>query len=156
METLSCLQSIDHPDEIPSLLRSVMGENARLVDCRVINQDLDYCVLFARLSHPDIEVMLKLAGPKARMAGQFDRTAAIHQLVAQRTTTMRGEGRWPWRYLIRPICQAPNGFTARPDECVRAGRSVSAMVIRSIALGLLLPWRALIWPGGNPDPCRLH
>jgi fructosamine-3-kinase len=109
METLSGLRSIDHPDEIAPLLQSAVGKQARLDDCRVINEDEDYWVLFIRLSHPDIDVVLKLAGPKARMASQFDRTAAIHELVAQKTTIPMPETiavdvsreKWPWRYLIR-------------------------------------------------------
>jgi len=109
MKTLSYPRLIDHPDEIASLLRAVVGAQARLVECRVINQDVDYCVLFARLSQPDIEVVVKLAGPKARMDSKFDRTAALHKLVSETTTVTIPETiavdaslkKWPWRYFIR-------------------------------------------------------
>lgn len=109
METLSSPILIDHPDEIASLLRAVIGAHIRLVNCRVINQDEDYSVLFARLSQPDIEVVVKLAGPEARMASKFDRTAALHKLVSETTTIPMPEtiavdaslDKWPWRYFIR-------------------------------------------------------
>jgi Ser/Thr protein kinase RdoA (MazF antagonist) len=109
MAKLSCLRSINHPDELAPLIRSVVGAQAGLADCRVINQDEDYSVLFARLSHPGIDVVVKLAGPKARMASQFDRTAILHKLVSENTAISMPETfaldvsleKWPWRYLIR-------------------------------------------------------
>jgi aminoglycoside phosphotransferase (APT) family kinase protein len=109
MEILSHTQSIDHPNEIIALLSSVLGSQARLTECRIINQDLDYWVLYARLHHPEIEVVVKLAGPEARMACHFDRTASIHKLVSDTTAIPLPETiafdvgleKWPWRYLIR-------------------------------------------------------
>lgn len=90
------------------LLRTVIGPQTRLVDYQVANQEPDYWVLLARLSQPDLEVVIKLAGPAAQMAAQFDRTAAINRLVAQSTTIPMPEvlgvdatlQKWPWRYLI--------------------------------------------------------
>lgn len=95
--------------EIEALLKAALGAQVRLLDSRVANRQHDYCVILARLSHPDLHVVIKLAGPEAQMAGQFDRTAAVHRLAAQSTTlpmpqtiavdvSMR---QWPWRYLIR-------------------------------------------------------
>ena len=48
-----------HHDEIEPLLQSVIGMQVRLVDYRVVNQHLDYCVLKASLRHPNIEVVVK-------------------------------------------------------------------------------------------------
>jgi aminoglycoside phosphotransferase (APT) family kinase protein len=100
---------IEQPQEIELLLRSILGAQTRLVECQAVKRQQDYRVLLGRLSHPDMQVVVKLAGPEARMASQFDQTAAIHRLVAQSTTipipeviavdvTLRN---WPWRYLIR-------------------------------------------------------
>jgi fructosamine-3-kinase len=87
----------------------IIGTHARVVDCRVVNREQDYWVLIARLSQPTMEVVIKLAGPEAQMACQFERTAAIYRLVSEATTISMPEiiavdvslSKWPWRYLIR-------------------------------------------------------
>lgn len=94
--------------ELDGLLRAVFGSAVRLAGCQVANQQVDYTVFLAQLRHPDLEVVIKLAGPAAQMAGTFDRTAAIYRRVAAVPelpapevlavdTTMVA---WPWRYLI--------------------------------------------------------
>jgi len=109
MKKLSGLRSIEHPDELEPLIRCVFGTQAGIADFRVVNQADDYCVLFIGLSHPDIRVVVKLAGPKARMASQFDRTASIHKRVSEITRIPMPQTIavdvsleiWPWRYMIR-------------------------------------------------------
>ena len=100
---------ITHPQEIEPLLKAALGSQTRLVSCQFANRQTDYCVVLARLERPDLEVVIKLAGPQADMAGQFDRTARLHELAAKRTTIPMPETiavdvtlqAWPWRYLIR-------------------------------------------------------
>lgn len=99
---------IEDPDEIIPLLQMTIGTQAGLVTCRVVNRQQDYCVLMAELSHPSMEVVIKLAGPEAQMASQFERTAAIYKLVSEATGISMPEivavdeslSRWPWRYLV--------------------------------------------------------
>jgi aminoglycoside phosphotransferase (APT) family kinase protein len=108
MHTLSCQALIDRPEEIELLLQAAIGVQTRLVDCQVAKQGQDYCVLLARLRKPKLEVVVKLAGPGAKMASQFDRTVSIHQMVAKGTDIPLPEiiaadisyQKWPWRYLI--------------------------------------------------------
>ena len=100
---------IAQPQEIEPLLKASLGSQARLVSCQFANRQPDYCVVLARLERPDLEVVIKLAGPQADMACQFDRTARLHELVARRTAIPMPETiavdvtlqTWPWRYLIR-------------------------------------------------------
>lgn len=109
MQKPPSLQFIHNPNEIVLLLRAVIGTRTKLIDFQVVTHHQDYCVLLAQLDHPSMDVVIKLAGHKTQMAGQFDRTAAIHQLVAKSTTIPMPETiavdvtfqRWPWRYLIR-------------------------------------------------------
>lgn len=96
-------------DKLEPLLKAAIGKQVRLVDYTIANHQHDYWVLLARLQHPSIEVLIKLAGSEAQMACQFDRTVAINHLVTQATTIPMPEviavditlQHWPWRYLIR-------------------------------------------------------
>ena len=105
---MPCSNIMSDFDEIVPLLKATLGTQVRLVDCRVANCQPDYRVLLARLRHPDLKVVIKLAGPTAQMAGQFERTAAIYRLVARSSTLPVPEVlavdvsmlAWPWRYLI--------------------------------------------------------
>lgn len=72
-------------EQIESMLKATLGTQVRLVDYRIANHQQDYRVILARLYHPDLEIVIKLAGPRAQMACQFDRTAAIYRLVSQST-----------------------------------------------------------------------
>jgi aminoglycoside phosphotransferase (APT) family kinase protein len=95
-------------DAITSLLKATIGEQVKVVGYQVANYQQDYRVLLARLRHPNLKVVIKLAGPAAQMASQFERTAAIYRLVRQSTTIPMPEviacdttfQAWPWRYLI--------------------------------------------------------
>ncbi len=94
--------------QLISLLRSALGAETQLVACRVDKQLDDYWVLFARLSSPDVAVIVKLAGPQAPLACPFEQTASLHALVKRHTSVPVAEilavdvsyRAWPWRYLI--------------------------------------------------------
>ena len=96
-------------EQLLLLLQEKIGSRVELVDYKIGNQRHDYLVLLAQLHHPSLEVVIKLAGPKAPYACPFDRTAALHRLVAAHTTISMPEviavdvsyQKWPWRYMIK-------------------------------------------------------
>jgi len=90
------------------LLHSALGPSCDLNGWRLLREDRDYAVLMATLSGSPGEVVVKLAGPRAALTSDFDRTAAIARLVRSRAyvatfdvlavdVTYRA---WPWRYLV--------------------------------------------------------
>lgn len=95
--------------QLLQLLQEALGAEVKLLRYRIANQHHDYLVLLAQLRSPSIEVMVKLAGPQAPIACPFERTAALHRLVARRTDIPMPEvldvdvsyRAWPWRYFIK-------------------------------------------------------
>lgn len=98
----------DFDGQFLRLLRHVFGNSVQLNHYRLGNQLPDYQVLIAELSQPSATVVIKLAGPNAPFRYPFERTAAIHHLVAQHTTIPMPEviavdsscTIFSWRYLI--------------------------------------------------------
>lgn len=94
---------------VEALLQAAIGTQTRMSGCQIVKTTPDYAVLLVKLRHPYANVIIKLAGPSARMASDFDRTASIHHLVQKSTTIPMPEiiavdvscQIWPWRYLIR-------------------------------------------------------
>jgi len=107
--------------ELLQLLRQTFGSKVELVDCKIGNQRHDYLVLLARLRHPSIEAVVKLAGPQAPTACPFERTAMLHGLVAAHTTITMPEvlavdvscQTWPWRYFVKTHIPGQEWATAR-------------------------------------------
>lgn len=95
-------------DAVEALLRDVFGAQARLAGVTINKEDRDYRVLTIQLEHPRLEVMVKLAGPRATLPCPFERTAALLQRVAATTTVPvvsmiaadTSYRHWPWRYCI--------------------------------------------------------
>jgi aminoglycoside phosphotransferase (APT) family kinase protein len=91
------------------LLRQALGSTVELVDFTITHRLHDYSVLLAQLRQPSIQVVVKLAGREAPLACPFDRTAALHCLVAARTCIPMPEvlavdvscEKVPWRYFIK-------------------------------------------------------
>ncbi len=108
-------------DQLGQLLRQALGQKVEVVDYRIGNQHHDYCVLLVQLRHPTTEVVVKLAGPEAPLACPFDRTAALHRMVAARTAIPMPEvlavdvsyRLWPWRYFIKTHITGEEWVTAR-------------------------------------------
>jgi aminoglycoside phosphotransferase (APT) family kinase protein len=108
--------------QLSQLLRQVLGTRVELVDYEIGNQRHDYLVVLARLRHPTIAVVIKLAGPDAPVACPFDRTATLHRLVAACTTismpeVMAVDGSyqtWPWRYFIKCYTPGQEWATLQP------------------------------------------
>jgi Ser/Thr protein kinase RdoA (MazF antagonist) len=90
------------------LLQQTFGTRVQFISSKVGNLQHDYLVLLLQLRQPSIEIVIKLAGPEAQMAGSFERTAMLNRLVATQTSIPMPEilavntsyDSWPWRYLI--------------------------------------------------------
>jgi aminoglycoside phosphotransferase (APT) family kinase protein len=84
------------------------------------------------LRHPALDLVIKLAGPEAPVACPFDRMAALHRLMATRTSIPMPEiiaaevsyRRWPWRYLIKTHIPGAEWSVARHQ--MNAGKLSSA------------------------------
>lgn len=94
---------------VQQLLHQILSTKTQLVDYQIGNRRHDYLVLLLRLRHPSLQVVVKLAGPEAAMASEFERTAMLHRLVAAHTTIPMSEvlavdttcRAWPWRYFVK-------------------------------------------------------
>jgi hypothetical protein len=94
---------------VEALLRDVFGAQTRLAGVTITKQDQDYRVLTIQMEHPHLEVMVKLAGPRAALPCPFEHTAALLQRVAATTAVPVGSmiaadtsyRDWPWRYCRR-------------------------------------------------------
>ena len=103
------------------LLRQTFGSKVELIDCQIGNQHHDYLVLLLQLRRPSVQVVVKLAGPEAPLGCPFDRTAALHRLVAARTTIPMptvlavdvSYQSWPWRYFIKTHIPGQEWVVAR-------------------------------------------
>lgn len=103
------MESLISEDFLVQLLKEGLGSKVRLVDYKIGNQHHDYLVLLVQVQQPSLEVVVKLAGPGAPYPCPFDRTAALHRLVAAKTSIPMPEviavdtsyRKWPWRYMIK-------------------------------------------------------
>jgi aminoglycoside phosphotransferase (APT) family kinase protein len=103
------METVVPHDQLLQLLQQTFGTKVELIDYKIGNRHHDYLVLLVQLRRPSIKVVVKLAGPEAPMACQFERTAMLHRLVATRTTIPMPEvlavnmsyQTWPWRYFIK-------------------------------------------------------
>jgi len=91
-----------------TILRQTFGPACRIADTTYQTRAEDYVVLLARLEQPALEVIIKLAGPRAPVACPFDRMAAIARLVRTHTTVPVfgvvavdvSYRQYPWRYMV--------------------------------------------------------
>lgn len=126
---------------VRELVRQVFGSGTELAAWRIANRRPDYVVLLARLARPDLEVAIKLAGPAAPYVYPFDRTAAVHRLVAARTSIPMpeilavdaGYGHWPWRYLIKTVIPGEEWCAVRPRLAAAERRAAYAHIGRAVA-----------------------
>ncbi len=122
------------------LLRQTLGANTEIIDGKIGNQRHDYLVLLIQLCSPDIQVVVKLAGPDAPILCSFERTAFLHQLVATQTTIAIREvlavdttyRKWPWRYIIKAFMPGLEWASARsqmsPTDLISAYRQLGHAV----------------------------
>lgn len=99
-----CIESIF----LQQFLTSVLHRGGELVAYHVLRQEEDYAVVAATLARPRQEVILKLAGSRARLRPAFERSAAIVRLVREHSDVRTFEvlavdescRHWPWQYLV--------------------------------------------------------
>lgn len=125
---------------LADLMRQTFGPVCRIAECRAVKRETDYMVLIARLEHPDLRVVVKLAGQMAALPSTFDRSAAIIRLVRTHTNVPNSGviavdvsyGRWPWRYLISTYQPGQTWRSVRPHlntgELRDAYRQIGAAV----------------------------
>lgn len=140
------LEAIISLDLLPQLLRQTFGAKVELGGYTIGNQHHDYLVLLARLRHPSVEVVIKLAGPEAPLICPFDRTAMLHKLVATYTAIPMPEvlavdvsyQNWPWRYLIKTHIPGQEWAAVRPqlnsEELSEAYRQIGTAVAQLHAI----------------------
>jgi len=129
------------------LLRQTFGSKVELIDCQIGNQHHDYLVLLLQLRRPSVKVVVKLAGPEAPLGCPFDRTAALHRLVAARTTIPMptvlavdvSYQAWPWRYFIKAHIPGQEWVVARQqmnvEELSDAYRQIGSAVAQLHTIG---------------------
>jgi fructosamine-3-kinase len=125
---------------LPQLLGQVFGNQLQSDGYQIIKQKRDYLVLHVRLRRPPLEIVVKLAGPTAPIACPFDRTALLHQLVANRTSIVMPEilavdvsyQSWPFRYMIKEYIRGSEWSVIRQtlnqDELQSNYREIGAAV----------------------------
>lgn len=107
---------------LADLMRQTFGPACRIASCQTVKHEIDYTVLIARLEHPELRVVIKLAGQMAALPSPFDRSAAIIRLVRTHTNVPNSGviaadvsyGRWPWRYMISTYQPGQSWHTVRP------------------------------------------
>lgn len=125
---------------LAELMRETFGPACRMAECRAVKRETDYMVLIASLEHPELRVVIKLAGQMAALPSTFDRAAAIIRLVRTHTNVPNSGviaadvsySRWPWRYLISTYQPGQSWSTVRPHlnggELRDAYRQIGAAV----------------------------
>lgn len=105
--------------QLLELLKQILGTQVEMVDCKAANQQEDYLVLLTSIRRPNLKLVIKLAGPKAWMASDFERAAALNRLVAENTDTPMPEtlaysmSYTPWRYMVRISIPGEEWVSAR-------------------------------------------
>lgn len=103
------LPELMHPKSMQIFLRGIMGSAVLVSHVKVAKRLPDYLVLLVSLQGTDQRLVVKAAGENAPLASQFERTAALHTLVARRTSITMAEiyaadtsqQVYPWRYLVK-------------------------------------------------------
>lgn len=98
-----------HTKSMQAFLRDIMGSAIQVSHVKLAKRLPDYLVLLVSLQGSDQRLVVKAAGEKAPLASQFERTAALHTLVARQTSIKMAEiyaadvsqQTFPWRYLVK-------------------------------------------------------
>lgn len=96
-------------ENVLALLKDVIGHRVEVPEGLLLKEMEDYWVWEVRTRRPDLHLIVKLAGPRAAYTSAFERTAALHRLVRERTSICLPEviaadescQKWPWRYFIK-------------------------------------------------------
>ncbi len=115
------------PDALPSrlddLIRTVFDPRATITAHHTLNSADDYHVLLLTLEHPNMEIIVKLAGPTAVYAAAFGRTALLHQRIRAQTSVPVAEivavdetlQDWPWRYSVQSRLSGAEWWRVQPQ-----------------------------------------
>ena len=138
------------------LLQPIVGHRCAVVSDQMLLTRDDYAVIRVTLAPPAMEVVVKLAGPRAPIACPFDRTAAIIRLVSAHTavptcdvlaadTSYRD---WPWRYMVLTAIHGETWATLRPRLDSSTVRDMSRQLGRAVS-----QLHAISFPGwGEIEP----
>jgi Ser/Thr protein kinase RdoA (MazF antagonist) len=126
---------------LSSLLRYTFGSEVVLDAYTVGNQRDDYVVLLARLKSPDIDAVIKLAGPDAPLSCPFEQTAWVHGLVSTQTSVPVARiiavdasyARWPWRYMIKEYIPGVEWASLQSQLSRQEAKGTYVQVARAVA-----------------------
>ncbi len=156
----SWLSSSDYT-YLTELARSIVGTRCGIADHHEVLSRTDYAVLTLTLEQPSMQVMVKLAGPRASLSCPFDRTAALNRLVRERTDIPTYEvlaadvsyASWPWRYLVTTVVPGMTWAEARPFLSPLALRDLYPQLGRAVAALHGIPFTRFGEPDANvTDP----
>lgn len=94
---------------LEAFLREILDKKMRVSFVQVLKRLPDYLVLQASLQGIEQRLVIKVAGDQSRLPGQFERTAAMLQLVREQTNIQMPQvlaadasrKHFPWGYLVR-------------------------------------------------------
>ncbi len=126
---------------LSSLLRQVFGSDVVLSAYDVGNRRDDYVVLLARLKNPDLNVVIKLAGPDAPVPCPFEQTAWVHGLVSAQTSVPVAKiiavdtsySQWPWRYMIKEYIPGVEWASLQSQLSGEQAKDTYVQVARAVA-----------------------
>jgi hypothetical protein len=145
----SAVSTLQAAPLLHDLLRRCFGAQVQIVATTIANQRHDYMVLLAELRRPTLHISIKLAGPDAALVGSLDRSAALHRLVAARTSIVMPEilavdtscVRWPWRYLIKTMIPGQEWAVIHPQLSAAERRAAMQQIAQAVA-----ELHAITWP----------
>ena len=122
---------VEDRELLTDLLRATIGASATIHACEFARRSQDYAVIVVTLAPPAASVVVKLAGPRARIACPFDRTEAIVALVHRHTSVPTfdvlacdaSSRVWPWRYIVMTRMPGMTWSEAQPERAVETRRS---------------------------------
>jgi aminoglycoside phosphotransferase (APT) family kinase protein len=138
---------MDH-ETVFAVLRDTLGSGVEITVCTLLKKMQDYRIWEVETRRPNLHLIVKQAGPRAFLASTFERTAALHRLVRERTATSipgtlvpeviaadESCHKWPWRYFIKTYLPgtewAAVAKTAQPAALEKArfqlGEAVAAL-----------------------------
>lgn len=132
------------------LLRHTVGAQAEIVATTIVSQRRAYVVALVELRRPTLHLSIKLAGPEADEIGSFDRSAALHRLIAARTSIIMPEivavdtsyQRWPWRYLLKTVVPGQEWAIVREQISSFERRSAMRQIGQAVAELHTIRWPA--------------
>jgi aminoglycoside phosphotransferase (APT) family kinase protein len=139
------MSSIAFPDDLldfcRELLRQTVGARAEIAGIQVLNHHHAYWVVLAQAKQPNTQLVIKLAGADAALASDFERTAALHQMINAQTslkvaevlTTDSSCAIYPWRYLVKTYIEGQEWRDVRQQLDAAQQRRACAQIGNAVA-----------------------